>query len=86
MAAKPKKAQPRIVSEPEWRRAVARLLVREKAATRAGDALAPARRRQPRVAIDQPYRFQGPHGAVSLPDLFEGRRQLLLDHFRYAPT
>ena len=37
------------------------------------------------VEIDKPYRFEGPDGQVSLLDLFEGRRQLIVDHFMFDP-
>ncbi|MEO5912779.1 MAG: DUF899 domain-containing protein [Luteolibacter sp.] len=77
---------PRIVSREEWQRESDALLVKEKAATRARDALAAERRRLPMVEIGKDYVFEGPQGKVRLLDLFEGRRQLLLYHFMYAPT
>src|SRR5215471_4143269 len=79
------KALPRIVSLKEWQAAHKSLLVKEKAATRARDALAAKRRRQPMVAIEKDYVFEGPDGKASLLDLFEGRRQLILYHFMFAP-
>jgi predicted dithiol-disulfide oxidoreductase (DUF899 family) len=79
------KALPRIVSPKQWQVAHERLLVKEKAATRARDALAATRRRQPMVAIEKEYVFAGPEGKVSLLDLFEGRRQLIVYHFMFAP-
>jgi predicted dithiol-disulfide oxidoreductase (DUF899 family) len=78
-------ALPPIVPEAEWRAARAEFLVREKAATKAMRALAAERRRLPMVRIDKRYIFQGPQGEVSLLDLFEGRRQLLLYHFMFGP-
>ncbi len=76
---------PRIVSEAEWRAALARLTAREKEATRARDALAAERRRLPMAPVEKPYAFEGPRGSASLSDLFEGRRQLILYHFMFAP-
>jgi predicted dithiol-disulfide oxidoreductase (DUF899 family) len=76
---------PAVVSEAEWRAAHDALLAKEKALTRARDALAAERRRLPITRIDKPYVFEGPGGAVTLADLFEGRRQLLLYHFMFAP-
>jgi predicted dithiol-disulfide oxidoreductase (DUF899 family) len=73
------------VSEDEWQAAHEALLAKEKAATRARDALAAERRRQPMVRIDKPYTFDSPHGKVSLLDLFDGRRQLILYHFMFGP-
>ena len=77
--------RPPIVSEQEWRSARDALLVKEKAATRALDALAAERRRLPMVRIEKSYRFESPRGPASLVDLFEGRRQLVLYHFMFAP-
>ncbi len=79
------KKHPKIVSPSEWRAAQEKLLAKEKAATRARDALAAERRRLPMVRIDKDYRFEGPGGKVGLLDLFEGRRQLILYHFMFAP-
>ena len=76
---------PPIVSEDEWQAAHAALLAKEKEATRARDALAAERRRLPRVRIDKDYVFDGPGGKAGLADLFEGRSQLLLYHFMFAP-
>jgi predicted dithiol-disulfide oxidoreductase (DUF899 family) len=76
---------PEIVSADAWRAAHQKLLAKEKAATRARDALAAERRRLPMTRIEKPYTFEGPGGKSSLLDLFEGRRQLLLYHFMFAP-
>lgn len=76
---------PEAVSEAEWQAARERLLRREKAHTRASDELAAERRRLPVVRIDKTYSFEGAEGPRSLLDLFEGRRQLLLYHFMFAP-
>jgi predicted dithiol-disulfide oxidoreductase (DUF899 family) len=77
---------PKIVDQAEWQKASAAFLVKEKAATHARDALAAERRRLPMVRIEKKYTFDGPSGKVSLVDLFEGRRQLLLYHFMFAPS
>jgi predicted dithiol-disulfide oxidoreductase (DUF899 family) len=76
---------PPVVSPAEWQIASEKLLVKEKGATRARDALAAERRRLPMVLIDKDYDFEGPDGKASLLDVFEGRRQLLLYHFMFAP-
>jgi len=76
---------PEIVSEAEWRAARQALLEKEKAMTRSRDALAAERRRLPMMRIDKDYVFEGPDGKVGLLDLFDGRRQLLLYHFMFAP-
>jgi predicted dithiol-disulfide oxidoreductase (DUF899 family) len=72
---------PQIVDEQQWRESNAALIEKEKAATRAGDALAAERRRQPMMAFDTGFEFDGPYGRVSFLDLFEGRPQLVLYHF-----
>src|SRR5215471_13180316 len=46
---------PRIVSEPDWEAARQELLVKEKALTRARDALAAERRRMPWMAVEKKY-------------------------------
>src|SRR5688572_20700276 len=69
---------PPVVSAEEWNAAREELLRKEKEHTRAKDALAAERRRLPRVRVDKQYTFEGPDGRLSLPDLFEGRRQLII--------
>jgi predicted dithiol-disulfide oxidoreductase (DUF899 family) len=76
---------PPVVSPAEWEAAREALLVKEKETTRARDALAAERRRLPAVRIDKNYVFEGPDGKASLVDLFEGRRQLIVYHFMFAP-
>ena len=77
---------PPVVSPAEWQAARETLLVKEKEATRARDALAAERRRLPMVKIEKDYVFEGPDGQARLPDLFEGRRQLILYHFMFGPS
>ena len=74
-----------IVSEQEWQEARDALLVKEKELTHARDALAAERRRMPRILVEKEYEFEGPDGRVSLLDLFEGRRQLIIYRFFYEP-
>src|ERR1700743_1538244 len=75
-----------VVSETEWTGALQELRAEEKQATQAAAALAAKRRRRPGVACDTPSRLQGPSGEVGLRDMFEGRRQLILYHFMFAPS
>jgi predicted dithiol-disulfide oxidoreductase (DUF899 family) len=81
----PASALPKIVPASEFQAAIDTIRIKEKAATRARDALAAERRRLPMLRIDKPYTFDGPTGKLTLADLFEGRRQLLLYHFMFAP-
>jgi predicted dithiol-disulfide oxidoreductase (DUF899 family) len=76
---------PRIVTPQEWQDEWQRLLVKEKALTRAHDALAAERRRMPWVAVDNQYTFEGPEGTMSLLDLFNGRRQLIIYRAFFDP-
>ncbi|WP_369033667.1 DUF899 domain-containing protein [Streptomyces adonidis] len=76
---------PRIVSRDEWRAAREALLVKEEAVTRARDALNAERRGLPMVAVDEEYVFEGGDGKAPLLDLFQGRRQLVVHHFMFAP-
>ena len=69
---------PPVVSPKEWEAARQELLSKEKALTRARDALAAERRRMPWVAVEKNYQFEGPDGTVGLLDLFDGRRQLIV--------
>jgi predicted dithiol-disulfide oxidoreductase (DUF899 family) len=74
-----------IVPAQEWEAARLRLLVKEKAHTRARDALAAERRRMPWQAVDKAYEFDGPDGRASLLDLFAGRRQLIVYRAFFEP-
>lgn len=76
---------PPVVTPQEWQSAHDELLAAEKEATRMRDALAAARRNLPMVAIERDYEFDGPRGSARLIDLFEGRPQLIVYHFMFAP-
>src|SRR5438874_1067628 len=76
---------PPVVSPQEWQVARQLLLVKEKALTRSRDALAAERRRMPWMAVEKKYEFDGPKGKVSLLDLFEGRRQLIVYRAFFEP-
>jgi predicted dithiol-disulfide oxidoreductase (DUF899 family) len=76
---------PPIVSPEEWNAARERLLRKEKELTRARDAVAAERRRMPWMAVDKEYWFEGPTGRVSLADIFEHRRQLIVYRAFYGP-
>lgn len=78
--------RPNVVTRDEWLTARRELLAREKELTRALDELNADRRRLPMVRIEKDYRFTGPDGEVGLVDLFDGRRQLVLQHFMFDPS
>src|ERR1700741_2466962 len=75
----------KVVSPQQWEAARQQLLVKEKELTRARDALAAERRRMPWVAVEKEYEFDGPKGKVSLLDLFNGRRQLIVYRAFFEP-
>lgn len=70
-------AKPSTVDRETWQERIDALLVREKAHTREGDAIAAARRRLPMVEVDPSTPVIGAAGEVPLIDTFEGRSQLL---------
>lgn len=76
---------PEIVSRDEWTAARKELLAAEKEALRAKDALNTRRRQLPMVRVEKAYVFDGPDGERTLLDLFEGRRQLIVQHFMFSP-
>ena len=76
---------PRTASREEWHGARIELLDKEKEMTRARDALNVERRNLPMVEIEKDYVFDGPEGKVTLPDIFEGRPQLIIYHFMFHP-
>lgn len=73
------------VSHEEWLKARLELLRAEKEFTRQRDALTRRRRAMPWERVEKPYRFEGPDGALSLADLFDGRSQLIVYHFMFGP-
>jgi len=71
-------ALPTVVDRSTWQAELDKLLVREKAHTREGDAIAAARRRLPMVEVDPAITVTGPKGQATLLEVFEGRRQLIV--------
>lgn len=61
------------------------LLREEKELLRRQDQLAAKRRALPWVKLEKHYVFEGPSGRVTLADLFEGRSQLVIQHFMLGP-
>jgi predicted dithiol-disulfide oxidoreductase (DUF899 family) len=69
----------------DWLAAREELLAREKDYTRLGDELARQRRELPWVRVEKEYRFDTEDGPRTLPELFDGRSQLLVYHFMFGP-
>ena len=76
---------PQVTDRATWQARIDELRVKEKAHTRAGDAIAAARRRLPMVEVDASATLIGPHGPVPLLEVFEGRR-LLIAYFHMWHT
>jgi predicted dithiol-disulfide oxidoreductase (DUF899 family) len=75
----------RIGTQEEWAAAREELLAREKEYTKLGDDLARQRRELPWVAIEKEYSFDTDDGTRTLPELFDGRSQLVVYHFMFGP-
>lgn len=74
-----------VVSREQWLAGRLSLLQREKELMRLGDELARERRALPWVRITKDYAFDTPEGRRTLAELFQGRRQLVVQHFMLAP-
>jgi predicted dithiol-disulfide oxidoreductase (DUF899 family) len=74
-----------VVSREEWLKSRLELLAAEKEFTRQRDALTRRRMAMPWERVEKSYRFEGPKGAHSLADLFDGRSQLIVYHFMLGP-
>jgi len=74
-----------VVSKDRWLAGRKALLAREKELTRLRDQVARERRALPWVRIEKDYVFDTPEGRRTLAELFEGRRQLLVQHFMLGP-
>jgi len=74
-----------IVTRDEWLSARKRLLVKEKEFTHLKDELSKERRALPYVRVEKTYSFDAPDGKKTLPQLFDGARQLLVYHFMLGP-
>jgi predicted dithiol-disulfide oxidoreductase (DUF899 family) len=69
----------------EWIAARKVLLEKEKEHSKAGEAIAEQIRQLPHVKMEKEYTFSGPSGKLTLADLFEGRKQLIIYHFMLGP-
>jgi predicted dithiol-disulfide oxidoreductase (DUF899 family) len=86
MAERERVPSPKVVTAGEWSTQRQALLEQEKELTRQLDRVNAARRRLPMVKVEKTYTFEGPNGQVTLLDLFEGRRQLIVYHFMFDPA
>ena len=74
-----------VVARDQWLEARKRLLAEEKEFNRLRDRLSQRRRELPWVRVEKDYAFDGSGGRKTLAELFEGRHQLIVYHFMFAP-
>jgi len=74
-----------VVSSDRWIAARKALLARERELTHLRDEIARERRALPWVRIEKRYVFDTRDGERTLAQLFDGRRQLLVQHFMFGP-
>jgi predicted dithiol-disulfide oxidoreductase (DUF899 family) len=77
---------PRIVSADEWLAERKDLMAAEEQAASALTKVKERRRQLPAVRVEKEYLFDGPDRKVSLLDIFEGRRQLIVQHIMFDPA
>jgi len=75
----------RIASPEEWLAARKAHLAKEKELTRLRDKLNAERRQLPWVRVEKTYVFDTRDGKKTLAELFEGRSQLIVQHFMFGP-
>ncbi|HET6343122.1 MAG TPA: thioredoxin family protein [Gemmatimonadota bacterium] len=75
----------KVVSRVEWLEARKAHLEKEREITRLRDALGRERRALPWVQVEKEYVFDAPGGKETLADLFDGRSQLIVQHFMFGP-
>lgn len=78
-------ALPKVVSHDEWLVVRKELLEQEKEETKRRDAIRAKRRELPMVEVEKTYVFEGPEGEAELLDMFDGRKQLIVQHFMFDP-
>jgi predicted dithiol-disulfide oxidoreductase (DUF899 family) len=78
-------AHPNVVSHDEWLAARIAFLAKEKEFTRLRDELSRQRRALPWEKVEKPYQFASASGKITLAELFDGRSQLIVYHFMFAP-
>jgi predicted dithiol-disulfide oxidoreductase (DUF899 family) len=75
----------KIVSRDEWLAARVAFLAKEKEFTRRRDQLSAERRALPWVKVEKEYAFDTLRGRKTLAELFDARRQLVVNHFMLGP-
>src|SRR5205814_1168 len=70
----------------EWKAAVEAVHERERELGRLDEEIAKQRQDVPWVPVEKEYVFDAEEGKKTLPELFDGRSQLLIYHLMFGPT
>jgi predicted dithiol-disulfide oxidoreductase (DUF899 family) len=76
----------KVGTQEEWAEAVKELHEREQELGNLDEELAKQRQELPWVPVDKEYTFDTEEGKKTLPELFDGRSQLLIYHLMFGPT
>jgi predicted dithiol-disulfide oxidoreductase (DUF899 family) len=74
----------KVGTEQEWQAARKELLVAERELEAHAERVAQQRRQLPWVPVEKEYRFATDGGSRTLPELFDGRSQLLIYHLMFG--
>jgi predicted dithiol-disulfide oxidoreductase (DUF899 family) len=74
----------KVGTEQEWQAARKELLAAERELEKHAERVAEQRRELPWVPVGKEYRFATEEGSKTLPQLFEGRSQLLIYHLMFG--
>src|SRR6266545_1557323 len=76
----------KVGTQEEWSAARKELLEREQELGNLDEELAKQRKELPWVPVEKEYTFDTEEGKKTLPELLEGRSQLLIYHLMFGPT
>ena len=76
----------KVVSKLKWLQERKKFLSKEKKFTRERDRLNKERRMLPWLKVEKNYVFETEKGKETLEKLFEGKNQLAVYHFMFAPN
>src|SRR5256886_6963613 len=76
----------KVGTQDEWAAAVTELHEREQELGKLDEELAEQRQELPWVPLEKEYVFDTEEGKKTLPELFDGRSQLLIYHLMFGPT
>ena len=74
----------KVGTEQEWQATRKELLAAERELEEHAERVAEQRRELPWVTVEKEYRFATEAGSKTLPELFDGRPQLLIYHLMFG--